>query len=212
MSRPAVLAGCSRRSVIAPRPERATVAMLDLSSYYTQSLDEDVVSAWHENSFRRMPGGLQTLSGIGFDVRGLINLEQKKSVRIPLNRSCRRIHFLPAASRDAFLAITGVYEVTYATGESARAEWLTPIDLPFYRTCAFDEGADTAKRSSSPELKHARAWAGTNPEAESDGETLFLTRTTWTLPEEHGERVIASLELRAPSPAGAPLVFAITAE
>jgi hypothetical protein len=57
------------------------------------------------------------LSGIGFDVRGLINLDQIKSVTIPLNRPCRRVHFLHAANRDAFMAITGIYGVTYTTGE-----------------------------------------------------------------------------------------------
>jgi WD40 repeat protein len=210
--RAAVHAGRSRMSVIAPRPERATAAMLDLSPYYTQSLDEDVAPARRENSFRRMPGGVQTLSGLGFDVRGLIHLDRTKSVTIPLNRPCRRIHFLHAANRDAFLAVTGVYVVTYATGESARAELFTPIDLPLYRTCAFHQGAEPAKRSSSPELRHARAWAGTNPEVEARDETLFLTRTTWTLPEAYRDPVVANLELRAPSPFGAPLIFAITVE
>ncbi len=67
----AVRAGRSRRSVIAPRPEWAASAMLDLSSFYTQSLTEDVTPARRENWFRRLPGGVQTLSGIGFDVHGL---------------------------------------------------------------------------------------------------------------------------------------------
>jgi hypothetical protein len=208
----AVLAGRPRRSVIAPRPERATAAMLDLSAFYTQALDEDVAPARRDNSFRRLPDGLQTLGGVGFDVRGVIDLGQTPSVRIPLNRPCRRVHFLHAANRDAFMAITAVYEVTYATGESARARLFTPIDLPFYSTCPFHQGADPAKRSTVPELRHARAWAGTNPEVELHHGTLFVTRTTWILPEAYRDRVVAHLTLHAPSPFAAPLVFAITIE
>jgi hypothetical protein len=62
-----------RDGVIPPRSADASPNLVDLSSYYTASLDDDwMVSAG--SNLQPLPKGIQTFAGTTFDVRGLIQL------------------------------------------------------------------------------------------------------------------------------------------
>jgi hypothetical protein len=159
-----------------------------------------------------LAGSTQILGGVGFDVRGIIKLDRTPGLSIALNRPCRRIHFLHAASAEVYFAVAALYAVRYAGGDSARVELLCPVDLPPCRTSAFLRDAVIGARTTSPGLSATLAWAGTNAEVESRHETLFLTRTTWELPPMHRDQVVERLELRAGQAAAVPLIFAITVE
>jgi len=213
-ARAAIRAGRSRTSFIAPRSPWADPNLLDLGPYYTQSLHENVAPAERDNSFGQLGSGVRVLGGVEFDVRGFVQVQAGESVRIPLNHPVRRLHFLHAAKRTERFSrqVAGTYQLTFGSGEAAAVEVLCPSDLLPYHTAPFHSRFSGSDVESSPELHTAVAWAGTNAEMESRNETLYLTRTTWELPESHQGKIIESLELQA-SPSGpVPLIFAITVE
>jgi hypothetical protein len=119
---------------------------------------------------------------------------------------------LHAATAEVYFAVVSTNVVRYTDGGTASVELLSPVDLPPYRTTPFLRDTIVGSRTSSPDLSSSLAWAGTNPEVEARNETLFLTRTTWDLPEIHRGKTVRSLELRAGQAEAIPLVFAITVE
>jgi len=59
-----------------PRDPKADKQMLDLSAFYNAALSE----SWHggtENDLAALPAGLQTLDGVKFDIRGIVQLRSK---------------------------------------------------------------------------------------------------------------------------------------
>jgi hypothetical protein len=188
--------------------------MLDLSSFYTLSLREDVELASRENSFGRLPSGVRRFQGIGFDVRGIIELKKGQTVRVPVHRACRRLHFLHAATPGLGFAteLGATYRLTFASGGIEEVEVSKPADLTPYRTQPFHRTYPSPDAWSSPGLNSTLAWAGTNPDVASRDETLFVSRTTWELPEARHNQIAKGLEMRAGSSGCQPLVFAITVE
>ena len=209
-----ILTGRSRASFIPPRPPWALAAQLDLTPLYTQALGVNVSPARRENSFKELAGGVQLLGGVAFDVRGLIRLERAREVRIPVGLPCQRLHFLHAASGQpaSIREVVGTYRIVDATGERSEVQILNPEGLSPYSSGLFLVNSSLTKSFTSGSLTRTFAWAGTNAEVESRNQTLFLTRTTWELPEIHRGKIVESLELQAGPSGPVPLIFAITVE
>jgi hypothetical protein len=210
----AVLEGRSRWSVILPRQPWATPGMLDLAGLYTQPLGQALPAKQLAYAFRELPSGVQTLGGIGFDVRRVLVLQGTNQVTIPVNRPCRRIHFLHAASKEAAGSreLVGVYQATYARGERAKVELLNPQDLPPYQPTEFMWLSRETSTNVAAGLSRIPAWVGGTLDLARHGQALFLTRTTWTLPDTRNGDIVATLELRGGPSSSAPIVFAITVE
>ena len=209
--RRATVRGQSRRSMVLPRQPWAQAGMLDLTPVYTQGLDEPLLSS-PQNSFAPLPRGVQRLGGERFDVRGLVDLRPAKEVVLRVGRSCQRIHFLHAADTpgNPHREPAGAYEVVYANGRRARLDLVTPENLPSYSFTRFHQFSDALRNlaSAGPVI----AWAGGNAAPATSNRTLFLFRSTWTLPEVNAGEIVTALELHAGSGRSAPLVFAITVE
>ncbi len=88
------------------RSSQAAARLLDLTKFYTAGLKE----AWlgeTNGSLAALPQGVQTLQGVQFDLRGLIQLagrpgaekdQLQHTANIPVWQKCKRIHFLHAAA------------------------------------------------------------------------------------------------------------------
>jgi hypothetical protein len=188
--------------------------MLDLGGFYTQPLGQPLSATPPVFSFRELPSGVQTLGGIGFDVRGIVQLQGTNHVTIPVNRPCQRIHFLHAASNEAAGSreTVGIYQAAYASGERVKVELVNPQDLPPYQPTEFLRVSKGASTNAPAGLSRVFAWVGCTPDLARHDQALFLTRTTWTLPTSHNGEIVATLELQAGPSSSAPLVFAITVE
>jgi len=135
-------------------------------------------------------------------------------LRGKLGRPVRRIHFLHAASRPAtsIREVAGTYQAIYATGEREQVKLINPEDLPPCSAAFYQVASQATTTFARSPLSRTTAWAGTNADLEQRNETLFLTRTTWELPENLREKIVEGLELWAGEAEGVPLVFAITVE
>ena len=211
--RQAMLAGRSRWSVLLPRPPWATPEMVDLSTLYTWPAGESGASP--QNALlRELPRGVQVLGGTGFDIRGILQLNRTNLVTIPVGRACQRLHFLQAASQPAKFnrEPVGAYRVTYASGAKVPLSLLNPDDVPPYSADFFHAVSPLTRTNASSGLSHTMVWSGSAPGAAGRNGTLFLTRTTWELPENHQGEIVQTIELRGGSAESVPLVFAITVE
>jgi hypothetical protein len=211
----ALLEGRSRWSVILPRQPWATAAMLDLTPFYNRPLGEPGLEWQPAAAFRDLASGVQVLGGLGFDARGIIHLGLTNAVTIPVGRPCQRIHFLHAASQaiaDLHEAV-GSYRVLYANGATASTRLFNPEDVQPYCESEFQWVSALAQTTASPNLRSVlRAWSGSQPGPAGTKRPVFLTRTTWGLPQVHRGETVVSLELRAGISRSDLLVFAITVE
>jgi hypothetical protein len=112
-----------------PRSPDATPNLIDLTAYYNAALNE----AWHFGQGTKgtdlgaLPTGVQTLAGVRFDVRGIIQLSSKRSQPwfpekvqgIRIGQKCRTLHFLHATgwmAKDG--ARIGSFVIHYANGQN----------------------------------------------------------------------------------------------
>ncbi|RME90809.1 MAG: hypothetical protein D6766_12740 [Verrucomicrobia bacterium] len=196
---------------IPPRPPEADARQLDLTPFYNASLEDD----WHQgnlsNSLAGLPAGVQTLDGVQFDVRGVVQLAGRAQIResrarfphevrgIPVGRKARRIHFLHATGWSAPLDTTvGRYVIHYANGGS--------------RTILLLYGRDLADWYGPPDREEGDelrvAWRA--PARGSSPGELRLYHLAWDnpLPEQPIESIDFISALNDP----APFVVAITVE
>jgi len=194
-----------------PRDAKAPPELLDLSRYYNASLTE----SWHpgvgRSDLSEIPIGTQVLSGVRFDVRGLIQIGAtsrnqldypNEILGIPVRRTCRGLQFLHAAIFAAGVADgkhIGTYVIHYASG--ARTE--IPIILG-------ETLADWWSQPNEDRKSFAIAWSGWNDESRRQGRQVRLFKTTWEnpLPAEP----IATLDFLANPPGPAPFLVAVSAE
>ncbi|MBN2506492.1 MAG: protein kinase [Verrucomicrobia bacterium] len=211
----ALFEGRSRWSVILPRQPWAATAMLDLTSFYNRPLGDPGIERQSAAAFRELAGGVHVLGGLGFDARGIIHLGLTNAVTIPVGRPCQRIHFLHAASQaiaDLREAV-GTYRVLYANGATASTRLFNPEDVQPYCDSGYQWVSALAQASPSPNLRSVlRAWSGSQPGLAGTKRSVFLTHTTWELPEDQRGEPVVSLELRAGISVSDLLVFAITVE
>ena len=197
---------------IPPRSPAAGPDLVDLSKFYDASLDDD----WFQHyghDLQDVPKGVQTLGGVAFDVRGLIQLAGTQSLDvsgvvlpeavrgIPVNRKGRRLHFLQACGWSAEVgAKLGDYVVHYADGQTRRA----PI---LYGRNVLDWWArpDQASPSEAQEV-----WRGSNPATRAIGFSTHLIKYTWENPLPDLE--ITTIDFVSDVIAAAPNLVAITVE
>jgi hypothetical protein len=197
---------------IAPRSPQASPDLVDLSEYYTSSLDDNwFCHAGHD--LRDVPRGVQVLGGVAFDIRGLVQLAASKSLDVTgvvfpeavkgivVNRKGTRLHFLQACfwSTDAGAKL-GEYVIHYADGQTRSAPILYGQNI-----------LDWWARSEDPQLSEAvSVWQGSNPATRSMGLITHLIKYTWENPLPEVE--ISSIDFVSDLIEAGPFVVAITVE
>jgi hypothetical protein len=119
---------------IPPRAPQTEARLIDLGAYFNAPLTE----TWHTqgadeaagltNDLSALPRGRQTLAGVEFDVRGVVQLSipgwpgryPERVAGIKVGQPCRRLHFLHATGwvvPDG--TVIGRYVIHYADGQRA---------------------------------------------------------------------------------------------
>jgi class 3 adenylate cyclase/outer membrane lipoprotein-sorting protein/tRNA A-37 threonylcarbamoyl transferase component Bud32 len=168
-------------------PEREAAAkprMIDLTRYFTCPLTESWTPGPSNNDLSSLPRGPQTLAGIEFDVRGLVQLTSAEikskggtypaKVGIPLGGACRRLHFLQGAilgdqTRDGLQI--GSYVVHYSNGEEDTIPIIQGGNV-----------ADWWDWSAGTPTNAVVAWEGANPASRVTGHAIRLFKSTWENP------------------------------
>jgi hypothetical protein len=208
-----------RDGVIPQRDPQTPGNLIDLSEYYTASLDDDWLVSAGAN-LRNLPKGIQTFAGIQFDVRGLIQLaginlykqselddarkreyypEAVKNIKVQLKG--HRIHFLHASSWWAEGGEkVGAYVIHYENGEirqvplyylqSLKDWWTTPDD----------------PTPTSAEI----AWKGQNEATKKIGSHILIFEYTWINPLPNVR--IASIDFESSMTSASPYLVGITLE
>ncbi len=202
---------------LAPRDPQAQRSLIDLSAFYNGGAPED------------FPGVVLRLAGTDFDFRGWIHLDVRlinpdvtnlpeRVNDIPIDRRCRRLHFLHTAvgssyvSREGdgervekFRIPTGVavghYLIHYADGQQTDIPILHGLDVRDYWW--FPESAP-----DDPAL--VAAWTGSSPHSRQKGATTRLYQSTWENPRP--DTPIRSLDFVHGKTHAVPILVAITAE
>jgi hypothetical protein len=195
------------------RDPLAKPGLVNLSEFYNAALTE----SWHGgsgNSFAALPAGLQTLGGVEWDLRGLVQLgskspsaisfpEEVKGIKV--HQKCQRLQFLHAAgfgsAADEGTQI-GTYVIHLATNHMH-------LELPIiYGHDARNWHALADEPPAPKEL--VVAWTGTNAVSKSKGMNIRLFKTTWVnlVPEAEVESIDFVSSMATP----APFLVAITAE
>jgi hypothetical protein len=196
-----------------PRSATTPERMVDLSAYYNGALDE----TWQQggladNSLRDLPTGVQTLDGITFDIRGVVQLSGAQAARelsvrfptevsgIPVGIAATKIHFLHACAWQSPQGTTiGHYTIHFANGEAANV----PI---VYGTHVQDWWlAEPVTDPSGLRL----AWQGQN-HAMANGPSVGLYRSTWD--SSQPDQRIVSIDYHSAMANSAPFLIAITVE
>jgi WD40 repeat protein/tRNA A-37 threonylcarbamoyl transferase component Bud32/tetratricopeptide (TPR) repeat protein len=184
------------RDLHAPR------GLIDLSGFYNAALTEN----WHNrrnegNDLSELAQGLQTLAGIQFDVRGIVQLsgqalktvepEYPQSVSgILVGQRCRRIHWLQATGWGVPDGLqVGSYIIHYADGQQREIPIVYGKDI---RDWLGDQQSELDRAST--------AWKGTRR----------LVKSTWENPMPQTE--IATIDFTSTMTAAAPFLIAITVE
>lgn len=200
--------GRTRWAVIPPRPAWTSPTLLNLEDYYTEALGQNLTA------FRGLPVGQQTYAGIPFDVRGIIDLKTTGMVRIPIERRCRRIHFLHAANQPTRgnREPIGSYRLCFENAPPICLTLQNPDDLPPYTPDRFHEVSECSRTNLMLHLRSELACPPPPHGQHSDHGPVFLTRSSWDLPAAFAEDLPRWLELEPGPATSAPLVLAITLE
>jgi hypothetical protein len=203
-----IATGGTRWAVIPPRPAWMSPTLLNLEGHYTEALGQNVAA------FRGLPVGQQVYAGTPFDVRGLIDLKKSGTVRIPLDRRCRRVHFLHAANHPTRgnREPIGFYRLRFENTPPLCLALQNPDDLPPYTPDRFHEVSECSRTNLMLHLRSELTCPPPTPGQQPEQAPVFLTRSSWDLPAALAEAIPRWLELE-PGPAkSAPLVLAITLE
>jgi hypothetical protein len=116
--------------LIPKRSRQANQDLVDLSNYYTASLDDDWLGKPGVN-LAPLPKGVQAFAKAAFDVRGLVQLAGKRAIEetgidfpeavkgIKINYKGRKLHFLHGTAWSAKEgAKIGEYVLHYANGQT----------------------------------------------------------------------------------------------
>jgi hypothetical protein len=168
--------------VYPPRDSKARKQLLDLGSFYNAMLTE----SWHGNTgndLGALPVGLQTIGGIEFDVRGIVQLAGKSaaSARFPrevkgikVRQKCQRLHFLHATGYgkvpDEATRI-GSYVLHFATNQMTLEVQIV------YGDDVRDWHALGGEPKPGKNLKVI--WEGENAISKAENHKLRLFLTTW---------------------------------
>lgn len=200
------------------RAENTPAELIDLSEHYNASLTR----GWHPptnmagtegNDLARLPRGVQTLAGVPFDIRGVIQLDGRslrgwgatfpRQLRgIAVGQTASRLHFLHGTGwqeRDG--ERIGSYRARYADGKSATIPIVYGRDVRDWWSWRTEPlGASRAQL----------AWLGTNNAAERLGMVLRLYLSTWE--NRAPQKEIVASDFSASYSNCAPFLIAVTAE
>jgi hypothetical protein len=195
-------------SNLPPSPAARSNA-IDLTRFYNATFYE----VWHGgmggNDLSTFPYGVQTLAGVDFDARGIIQVSLAKP-RFPqrvsgimIERRCRRLHFLHAGYQGYNLPpglSVGRYVVAYEGGETQ--------DIPIVLG---ENIADWwARRGARAEPPLVVAWTGTNNASKTMGHVIHLYKATWENPQPAVP--VRSVDLVAEHETVSPFLIGLTAE
>lgn len=155
--------------------------------------------------------GVQTLAGVTFDVRGLVQLRSLEwddhypefpvaITAIPINAKARRLHFLQGAvagPRQPGLAIAK-YVLHYADGGTRERPIVVGEDV-----------SDWLEDPSGPAAQQL-AWSGEFAKGLLDIKRLYLYKTTGDNPRPEAE--IVSLDFVSEMKTSEPFLVAVTIE
>jgi tetratricopeptide (TPR) repeat protein len=193
---------------VSPRDPQTPPWLLDLSPF----LNSGLTIAWANDPVSRkdligMSVGRQTLGGVEWDIRGLLQLSSPrlralhpeypdKIEGVPVRQSCRRLHFLHAADLAAADGTRlGGYIVHYADGGQQEIPIVYGQDM-----VAWD--LDPPRTNSPPVV----AWRGRN----RVNVCVQLFKTTWDNPRPNLE--VTSLDVVSAMAPAAPFIVAITVQ
>jgi hypothetical protein len=194
------------------RSRQANRDLVDLSDYYTASLDSDWLGKPGAN-LAPLPKGVQAFAHAAFDVRGLIQLAGKRALAetgpvfpravngIEIDRKGRRLHFLHGTAGSAEEnARVGEYVLHYANGQSK--------SLPIvYRRNVGDwwvgEGDPLPTDADV-------AWTGENEASHKLGRRIRLYRYTANNPLPNEE--IETIDFVSEMTEAAPFLIGMTVE
>jgi serine/threonine protein kinase/WD40 repeat protein len=198
---------------IRPRGPNTSTNQIDLTEYYNAPLTE----SWHSpreahNDLSELGLGVRKVGDVEFDIRGLIQIGMTAANRlsypshvydIPVQRRCRRLHFLHAAAYAAAARPgdeLGSYIFHYVDGRE--------VELPIIT------GKHMGEWWSQPaeqDMSSIIAWTGSNPAARKAGHSIRLFKTVWENP--FPDIPIRHLDFTSDKPTpGQPFLVAITAE
>ena len=198
-----------------PFPRRSPQAnedLVDLSGYYTASLDSDWLGRPGAN-LASLPRGVQAFARAAFDVRGVVQLagrraptetgpEFPRAVKgMRIDRKGRRLHFLHGTAGSARTGETvGQYVLHYASGQSES------IPLVYGRNVGDWRVGEGDPLPTDAEV----AWTGENEAAHERGRRIRLYRYTANnpLPDEE----IETIDFVSGMTAAAPFLVGMTVE
>jgi len=202
------------KEITGPRqaiPERNNLCgnnLLNLTPYYTESLNDDI---HHKpgNTLSDLPKGLQNLGGIDFDIRGIIQLAgyrseeittlvyPQKIIGIPANQKGKSVHFLHASAWniDFEPMEIGNYQINYDDGEQEQIK-LT------YRKNIWDWWSSEKDSLLMP------VWKGKNERTTAIGQQIRLFMLSWENP--YPEKNIISIDLISNGEGPGPMIAAIS--
>ena len=177
----ATLPASKDRALPATSPQSHSV---DLTAFYTSPLG----AAWQGvpgDDLASVPSGLQSLGGVQFDVRGIVQLKGKSPALgkypnevkgIPIHQRCQHLYFLHAASlgrnSDEGDQI-GSYIVHLANNKMS-------LEIPiYYGRSVRDWHQNPNEPQADRELKVA--WTGENAASKRAGKQIRLFVTAWNL-------------------------------
>lgn len=203
---------------IAARDPKATGKQIDLSAYYVLGLGEDARGVTsQEQPFIDLPHGLQTMQGVTFDIRGMVQLKHEdfrqdlpsgvQNIRI--GEACRSLQFLHSCLSipNTHAALVANYLITYDDGTTETAPVRAGMEIGnIYRS-----------DGKSPRPPLVLGWMGETADSRRRGEkekkpiTVCLYKMTWQNP--HPEKPVRSVDFVSTDPEhAAPVLFAVTAE
>lgn len=190
------------------RPAAAPANLLDLTRFYTSTLEEN----WHDGiggTMASLPTGLQEFKGIPFDVRGIVQLAGLQLINrgyptkiegIPVRQQCARLYFLGATGWDETEGRQAANVILhYADGQRRHIPLIYGQDF-------FDWAHDA---TDEPEKAGAvLAWVGPTRDGNIGNPTrrLFLMTKDNPLPNVE----ITSLDLESTMSRAAPFFIGIT--
>lgn len=200
------------RQAIPKRSRQAIPDLIDLTDYYTASLDDDWLVKPGAN-LSHLPQGVHALAQVAFDVRGLIQLAGKAAIAetginfpkavkgIKINFKGRRLHFLHGAAwsvKDD--TKIGDYVLHYANGQTVN------IPIVYQRNIRdwFIQNGDQIPTDADI------AWSGENEASHKLGYNIQLYKYTANNPFPDVE--IETIDIVSTMTESGPFLIALTVE
>jgi WD40 repeat protein len=196
---------------IIERSPQTSARMVDLSLFYNGGLRGYWVEPDPQSGLDALPQGIQTLGGITYDVRGLVQTASSRMMSwlprfpvevtaIPINTKANRLHFLHAGAEGAGQAGTTIARYVFHYGDGQTRE--RPIQLE-------DDVLDWWEVPAGKAAQQV-AWSGENEGSRSVGKRIHLYVTTWENPRPDVE--IASFDIVSERTSVGLFLVAVTSE